>query len=85
MNSDETIQHKAAATADKAQETTEGMIDDAGKEQIRRTVNQAACSASNSVNALVNSIETCTRHNPGCALLVAGFIGVCVGRHFYKK
>lgn len=84
MNTDETIQQKAAAAADKAQAATEEFIDDP-KGQIKRRAGQAAGDASYAFNSLVDSIEDCTRRSPGCALLIAGLIGVCVGRHFYKK
>lgn len=84
MSTDETIQEKAAAAADKAQAATEEFIDDP-KEQIKRRACQAAGNATYAVNSLVDSIEDCTRRSPGSALLIAGLIGVCVGRHFYKK
>ena len=84
MNNEETIQDKAAAAADKAQAATEQFIDNP-REEIKRRASQAAGNATDTVGSLVDSIEDCTRRSPGCALLIAGLIGVCVGRHLYKQ
>lgn len=84
MINEESIQNKAAQAADKAQSVTEDFIDDPKKE-IRRRASETAGNARYAANSLVDSIEDCARKSPGCALLVAGLIGVCIGRHFYKN
>lgn len=81
---DDTIQDKSAKAAENTQAAAESLLDDPRRE-IKRRASQAAGDASYAVNSIFGSIEDSTRRSPGCALLVAGLVGICIGRHIYKK
>lgn len=84
MINDDTIQDKSAKAAEKTQVAADTLFDDP-KREIKRRALEAAGDASYAINSIFESIEDSTRRSPGCALLVAGMVGICIGRHFYKK
>ncbi|PJX22374.1 hypothetical protein CAP48_15835 [Advenella sp. S44] len=84
MISQNTTQDDAADALGKAESTADDLFD-SSKTEMKRKAAQAAGDASYAVNSIFSSIEDSTRRSPGCALLVAGLIGMCIGKHFYKK
>jgi len=84
MINDDTIQDKSAKAAEKTQAAAQTLLDNP-KGEIKRRASEAAGDASYAINSFFGAIEDSTRRSPGCALLVAGLVGICIGRHFYKK
>ena len=84
MISQHTTQDTAANAMGAPQSSADDLFDNS-KSEMKRRAAQAAGDASYAANSIFSSIEDSTRRSPGCALLVAGLIGVCIGKHFYKK